>query len=237
MSDPSRWHALLADLTATHSPAPWWVTAACAAVSLAVVAHPRTWPVARNVVTIAHEGGHALVAVATGRRLGGISLHSDTSGVTVSSGRPSGPGMVATAFAGYVAPSLLGLAAASLVGHGRPGLLLALVLAALLVMVVFIRNAWGMLTVTVTAAVLGATLWWGPLALHGLVGQVLAWFLLISGPRPIWELQAKRRHGQAPESDADQLAALTGIPGLVWVVLFAAVAGTCLGVGGWWLVR
>ena len=44
-----------------------------------------------------HEAGHALTAVLTGRRLTGIRLHSDTSGLTLSTGRPSGPGMVATA--------------------------------------------------------------------------------------------------------------------------------------------
>ena len=45
-----------------------------------------------------------------------MRLHTDTSGVTLSRGRPSGPGMVATAFAGYVAPCLLGLGIAALAG-------------------------------------------------------------------------------------------------------------------------
>jgi Peptidase M50B-like len=66
-------------------------------VALVVVLDVRGWQLARNAITIAHEGGHALVSVLTGRRLEGIRLHSDTSGETVSRGRGSGPGMVLTA--------------------------------------------------------------------------------------------------------------------------------------------
>ncbi|MEV5444855.1 M50 family metallopeptidase, partial [Streptomyces sp. NPDC052644] len=45
-----------------------------ALAALAVVAVQSTWRVARNAVTIAHEGGHALAALLTGRRLHGIRL-------------------------------------------------------------------------------------------------------------------------------------------------------------------
>ena len=38
-----------------------------ALVALAAVASSRIWPVARTVVTIAHEGGHALMALLAGR--------------------------------------------------------------------------------------------------------------------------------------------------------------------------
>ena len=39
---------------------------ATALVALVAVASSRIWPVARTVVTIAHEGGHALTALLTG---------------------------------------------------------------------------------------------------------------------------------------------------------------------------
>ena len=38
-----------------------------ALIALAVVAFRPLWRVARNAITIAHEGGHALVALLTGR--------------------------------------------------------------------------------------------------------------------------------------------------------------------------
>ena len=97
--------------------------------ALILVGWRRAWPVSRTVVTIAHEGGHALVALATGRRLAGVRVHRSTAGLTVSAGKPYGPGIVATAAAGYLAPPLLGLGTAALLaaGHLVAALLLSLV--------------------------------------------------------------------------------------------------------------
>lgn len=72
-----------------------------------VLSLPGVWRTLRHVVTIVHEGGHAFIALAAGRQLSGIRLHSDTSGLTVSRGRPRGFGMIMTAAAGYTAPLLL----------------------------------------------------------------------------------------------------------------------------------
>src|SRR3978361_2471208 len=83
-----------------------------ALIALVVVAFRPVWRVARNAVTIAHEGGHALIALLTGRKLRGIKLEFDTSGLTLSAGRPSGPGMMFTLLARYIATSLRGLAGA-----------------------------------------------------------------------------------------------------------------------------
>jgi hypothetical protein len=63
----------------------------------------------------------------------------------------------------------------------------------------------------------------------------VTWFLLLAAPRPVLELQRSRRHGPRT-SDADVLARLTHVPGLVWVGVFAAVTlGTAV-VGGGLLV-
>src|SRR6266700_1349722 len=77
-----------------------------------VVLGPRAGRLARKSITIAHESGHALASVLAGRRLDGIRLHSDTSGVTYSRGRRTGPAVVLTSAAGYLTPSLLGAGAA-----------------------------------------------------------------------------------------------------------------------------
>jgi hypothetical protein len=51
------------------------------------------------------------------------------------------------------------------------------------------------------------------------------------------ELQAKRRRrAGAPDSDADQLARLTRLPGLVWVGVFLLVDVGALVLGTRWLV-
>ncbi|MFD7637997.1 M50 family metallopeptidase, partial [Streptomyces sp. NPDC059873] len=129
-----------------------WLVVVTAVVALAAVAPRPLWRLSRNAITIAHEGGHGLIALVTGRRLDGIRLHSDTSGLTVSRGRPTGPGMILTAAAGYTAPPLLGLGGAWLLSAHHITLLLWLATALLLAMLVMIRNAYGALTVIVTGA-------------------------------------------------------------------------------------
>jgi hypothetical protein len=208
-----------------------------ALVAAVVVLYRPAWGLLRHVVTIAHEGGHAGVAALTGRRLRGVRLHSDTSGLTVSAGRPTGPGVVFTLLAGYVAPSVLGLLAAIALGYGRVVPVLWVAVALLGVLLVLIRNLFGVLSVVVTGALLVGVAGWAPPAFQGPAAYLLAWFLLVAAPRPVVELQLTRRRGQAPASDADQLARLTGVPGLVWVAIFLLLTTAALVGGGWLLVR
>lgn len=210
-----------------------WATAALA---LALVALPTTWRLTRHVVTIAHEGSHGVAALLSGRRLAGIRLHSDTSGLTLSRGRRTGPGMVATAAAGYVGPGLLGLGAAYLLRerHALAVLWLAVLLLGLLL--VQIRNFYGLYAVLVAGlGVLGVS-WWGSDQVQSLAAYAGTWFLLLSAPRPVLELQSQRSRGRARSSDADVLAGLTRLPGLVWVGFFLASTGGTLVVGGGWLL-
>ncbi|MFJ1704355.1 M50 family metallopeptidase [Kitasatospora sp. NPDC088346] len=215
---------------------PGWLVLGTAAVALLAVAVHPAWRLSRNVVTIAHEGGHGLVALLTRRRLSGIRLHSDTSGLTLSSGPPTGPGMILTAAAGYTAPSLLGLGGAALLAAGRITALLWISIVLLAGMLIMIRNAFGVLSVLVTGAAFVLISWYGGDELRAGFAYLGIWFLLLAGVRPVIELQRKRRHGGAPDSDADQLARLTGISALLWVVLFLVIALVCLLIGGGWLL-
>ncbi|KXK60214.1 hypothetical protein AWW66_19940 [Micromonospora rosaria] len=202
-----------------------------AAGALVVVATQVPWRIARNVVTIAHEGGHALAALLTGRKLHGIRLHSDTSGLTLSAGRPSGPGMILTLVAGYVAPSLVGLAGAGLLGGNRITLLLWVAVALLLAMLLLVRNVFGVLSLLVTGGVVLAVSWYASPQVQAAFAWTGVWFLLLGGVRPVFELQRMRSRGRMPESDADQLARLTPFPPLFWVGLFVLVNLLALVVG------
>ncbi|MFF8287936.1 M50 family metallopeptidase [Streptomyces sp. NPDC016309] len=218
-------------------PAPdLWLVVVTAVAALAVTVPHRVWRVSRNAVTIAHEGGHGLVALLTGRRLDGIRLHSDTSGLTVSRGKPTGMGMILTAAAGYTAPSLLGLGGAWLLAAHRVTLLLWVATALLLAMLVMIRNAYGALTVLVTGAAFVLVSWLAEPDVRSGFAYAAVWFLLLGGVRPVFELQAKRRHGGAPDSDADQLSRLTHVPAALWLFLFHAVSLCSLIGGGRWLL-
>jgi hypothetical protein len=212
------------------------VVAVSALVALLVVVVRRVWYVARNVVTIAHEGGHAVVALLVGRRLSGIQLHADTSGVTLSRGKPYGPGMVATALAGYVMPSLLGLAFAALLKFHEVTAVLWVSIGLLAVLLVFVRNAYGVLSTVLTGLAIFAISWFTPPAVQAAFAYFCTWFLLFAGIRPIGELQRKRARGRARDSDADQLARLTRVPALAWVGLFGVVSLVCLGLAASWLL-
>lgn len=232
-------------VTATGPVLATWLVALTAAVAFAVVASHRVWHVSRNVVTLAHEGGHAVVSVATGRRLDGIRLHSDTSGVTSSRGKSHGAGLVLTTAAGYVTPSLLGLGAAWLLAARHATFLLWLVLLLLAAAFVAIRNAYGFLAVLATALLVFLISRFASLRAQEVFAYLFAWFLLFGGIRPIFELQRRRRRGGAASgartsgtlaSDADQLALLTGVPGGAWVFGFAVVAFAALIAGSLWLL-
>ena len=196
-----------------------------------VVVVPAGWRLARHLVTLVHEAGHATAALLTGRRLAGIRLHSDTSGLTTSVGRPRGPGMVLTALAGYVAPGLLGLGAAWMAAQGWAVATLWCLLLVVAAMGLQIRNLFGLWSVVVTAALLLAVTWWSPPWWQTAVAYAVTWFLLLAAPRPVLELQRTRRRG-ARTSDADVLGRLTRVPGLVWVGVFLAVTTTTAVVGG-----
>lgn len=210
-------------------PEPTTVLATGLVALLLVVARP-TWPRVRLGVTVVHEAGHAVVAVLVGRRLQGIRLHADTSGVTVSRGRPTGPGMVATIAAGYLAPAAVGVGAALLLAAGRGVLMLWLVLLFLVALLVWIRNWYGVLTVVLAGAGVGLLTWYAAAEVQSLVAYLVAWLLLLSAPRPVLELIGAGR-GRSRSSDPDQLARLTHVPAIVWcvVMLLANLAGLAVG--------
>ena len=218
-------------LTGAQPVPPAWVVAASGAVALLIVLNATTWHLARNAITIAHEGGHALLSLLTGRRLEGIRLHSDTSGVTVSRGKPTGPGVVLTAVAGYLTPPLLGAGAAWLLAAHHVTATLWLLLAVLAATFLAIRNAFGVLAVLLSAAAVVAVTWFASATVQAVFGYGVAWFLLFGGIRPVVELQRQRYRGRARDSDADQLAGLTRVPGGVWVAMFGLVAVAALALG------
>ena len=214
--------------TTTQHPPSLVVVAVLGVVALFIVASPAGYRLIRHGVTVLHEAGHAVVALMVGRRLSGIRLHSDTSGVTLSRGLARGPGMVATMVAGYPTPALLGLVATLVLNAGYAvGLLWALV-ALSAAMAVFVRNVYGFAVLLVLGGGVGVLSWTMPsVALSGLA-YVLVWTLLLAAPRSVFELSSQRRRAvrtgrRDVTSDAAQLAALTGVAAAAWVLVFFAV--------------
>lgn len=207
-----------------------------AALALVVTWSPAGYRVIRHGVTIVHEAGHATVALLTGRQLRGIRLHADTSGVTVSRGRPRGPGMVATLAAGYPAPALLGVASAALLARGYAVGWLWLMVALCALMLVQIRNFYGLWVLVLAGVLVGAATWLLPPQAAAWGAHLLVWAMLLAAPRSVVELQRHRRRGRARQSDVDQLAALTGVPAVLWVGGLWVLCVGCLVAGAALLV-
>jgi len=213
-----------------------WLILATGVGALGAVAVDGVWRWARNVVTIVHEGGHALAALLTGRRLTGIRLHADTSGLTVSVGKPTGPGMAVTAAAGYLSPSLVGLAGVGLLAIEQVTIMLWVGTAVLLGMLVMVRNVYGALSLLVMGTLVVAVSLFASANLQAAFAYAMTWFLLIGGVRPVVELWRQRRRHPGWRSDADHLAQLTRIPAALWVVLFGGATLGALAAGSWLLL-
>jgi len=73
--------------------------------------------------------------------------------------------------------------------------------------------------------------WYGDGTVQSVAAYLITWLLLLAAPRPLVELLAAgRRRGRT--SDPDQLARLTRVPAVLWilVLLAANLAGLVVGV-------
>lgn len=194
--------------------------------ALAAVAIPQFWYTLRIGVTLVHEFGHALVGLAVGRRFTGFVVRGDMSGETVTVGRGSGPGLVLTTWAGYPAPALLGTGLIVAAVHGWASVVLTAVLVVLIISIVRIRSWLTAWVLVVTLAAGGALWWWRADKIQATVLVAAGAFLLVGAWRQCWAVSRSRNQS----SDPAQLARLTRIPKVLWLVGFwLVIAASTLG--------
>lgn len=232
---PDRLLALWRALGVSQPPPPGWLVAGTAALAVAAMANRAAWSVARHVLTLTHEASHGLVATLTGRRLSGMRLHADSSGETVSLGPSRGLGLVLTTAAGYPGPALLGLGLAWLLhtGHLRAAMWLGVGL--LVAVLLMMRNAFGVGWVLLCTALFVSVAWWGSPTGQALTTYAACWLLLLSAPRPLLNLARTRRVQRVRDSDPDELARLTGLPALLWLLILLVLCLSASAVGAAWL--
>lgn len=224
--------AVVGRITAVSAPPDRLHLLLTAGAVVLAIAVPRVWRLLRHGITIVHEAGHGAAATLTGRRLAGIRLHSDTSGVTVSVGRRRGAGMIATVAAGYPAPSAAGLLMAWAVGAGHAAAALWGAVALLVLVLLQIRNWFGLWSVLVAGVAVGAATWLLDAGWRSIAATALCALLLLGGLRAAAELPVSRARDRSRTSDADQLAALTRLPALAWVGVFVLLALAALAGAG-----
>lgn len=199
-------------------------------VGALIAALPVTWRPTRLLATYLHEAGHALAGLLTGRRVSSMRLHADTSGVTETVGG-RGLSLIVTALAGYPAPAVAGWGIVTLVLDRRAHAAIAALAGVVLLLAVVQHSLRG---IAVSVVILGLcwmfASWSGSWAAAGLA--VLAGYLLAATPRTIVELRRYRAKaaatGQPRHSDADILASYTGIPAILWELVFLSGVGYLL---------
>lgn len=188
-------------------------------IAAVIVSVHGIWRWLRLVVTLVHELGHALVGVLCGRRFTGFVVSGDGSGHAVTSGRPRGVGRIATTWAGYPMPALLGALLVWAALHGWAPPLLGAILLVLLLVLVLIRSALTLLVLVATGVGVGL-LWWHAGEQRQAEVLVAAGCLLLVGA---WRhLIAVWRSGRRIDDDS-ALASLTGIPAGIWLFSWALV--------------
>ncbi|MDO4254309.1 MAG: M50 family metallopeptidase [Kocuria sp.] len=210
-----------------------WAALLAVGVVVATILVPPAWHAARNVVTVVHEMGHVGAALLCGRRVQGIRLHTDTSGLAITRGSPRGPGMLLTALAGYPAPGVVGAALTWAAVSGRAGAALMLLVAVLVAALLLVRNLWGLLVVLGSLIGAGLVLWRGEEQAVTPLVLVLGLFLAVGSVRAAWDLCAAHLRGDASQSDAVSAAQASLLPAAAWLGLFSVVTAACAGAALW----
>jgi Peptidase M50B-like len=206
-------------------------------LALACLARP-LWPAARLLVTAVHELGHVSAALLLGGKVRRVHLWRDTAGLTTYA-LPAGTGRLrglVVLLSGYPAPGLAGLLGASLVAGGWSRWWVGLAAAVTAVMLVlWVRNAWGITLSIVVAGVLGWVAWAGWPWLVTAVGAAMTGLLLVGGWRAAATHAAGREQGGRAGSDAALATRLLAAPAPLWSWLFLLAASATLLAGGWLL--
>jgi hypothetical protein len=172
----------------------------------------------RVFVVFLHEISHGLAAVITGGRIVSIGLSPDEGGVCVTQG---GWRFVILS-AGYLGSLLWGALFLLLAARRRqaPGVVALIGLFTLVATLVYVRTAFGFFYGLAAAGVLLVVAGKLPEAAEGLLAAIG----VMSALYAVWDIASDVLLRSHPASDASALAALTGIPGVIWGLLWIAAS-------------
>lgn len=187
--------------------------------------------VASSIVIVAHEGGHMLAALASGRGVTGFEL-TEGNEVTAAGAtrytriRGTGVSDIFIKFMGYATPPLIGLGGAHAIADGNAWGVLVIGMV-LLVAVLFIPDI-NQLALAVTLLLLVGIVWaliaGGP-GVKAALAAGLVWLMLIGG---LHKILIRNTHS----GDGQDLADITWIPQVVWFLVWLTIAVLCLWFGG-----
>jgi hypothetical protein len=173
-------------------------------------------------VVVVHEGAHMAVGSLTGLEVRHFQVKPDGNAATYYLPWRWGPGRILTTFAGYVTPSLVGLAGAALLVAGKAWPLLWTAVVLLVLAGTKARGDIATSVVLLLAAAIGYVALYGAPALQAGFAAGVVWLLLVGGLRDTVIATTDA------SSDAGQLARDTLIPALLWKAAFVVIALLCL---------
>jgi hypothetical protein len=191
-----------------------------AVVGIGVALVPGVWHVARPITAMAHEGAHATVGSAIGRKITRMEFKFNGDGETYHNGDTTLIRLPIT-FSGYLGPSAFGIGAAELIRTGHIVAVLWIALIGLVAILLLARRSVGALLVLAAAVALFLLLMAGTVTAQVLTTYAVTWFLLASGVRTVIT------HGKNA-GDAGTLRELTGIPRGFWPALWLVGSGAAI---------
>ncbi|MEU8817973.1 M50 family metallopeptidase [Actinoplanes sp. NPDC048796] len=194
------------------------------------------WYLSKFFVVVAHEGGHALLAVLLFRSIKSIRFERSGGGATEPKAELPWLADIFVTMAGYLGPSLFGLAGAWMLLHGHTDGVLWASLVFLVVMLIAVRGLLGWLLVPGLIVLVWMMATKADGATQTLYAHVWVWLLLIGAVQRMLVFVTRRNY-LIDGNDAGVLRRLTLVPSEIWAVLFLAGTIGALVYGGALLLR
>jgi len=184
------------------------------------------WPLTQHLITMTHEGSHAMAASWTGGKVVSVKMNRDGTGKTDWLGANS----FLAVLAGYVGPSLFGILGATMLAHGvKPDVVLWVSLGLMVVVFLQIRNVFGSLAVIAAGYLFYVVAHYGTVTGRTVFAYSWVWFLLLGGFVHTVQYNVKR---QGWSGDAGILRDMTKLPRGFWGMLWWLATLAALIYGG-----
>lgn len=186
---------------------------------------PALWVASQHLYTVAHEGGHAFMGSAVGRRVLSVSMNTKGEGLTATSGA-GGLRVLVTSFSGYLAASAFGVGAAKLISLGHSVAVLWLFILGLAILLLVAQGLFARFVIACAGVLLFLAARYATLGAQMAIVYGITWFLLISG------VAVSVKHWKS-SGDAANLKKQTHLPRVLWSALWliGCVAALVYGVG------
>jgi hypothetical protein len=167
------------------------------------------WTTMSTVVTIAHEGGHALTASAVGGTVRHILIKRRNGGGETLAPTPTRGGSFLTGLAGYVGPPAFGVCGALLLHADKVRAVLWVSMVFLACSAALAKDWFSLTSPVILGAVIALVLRSHSPTLQVWFAYTWVWFLLFSGVRDVLDLARMRHRPPDTGSDAFGLREMT----------------------------